>query len=163
MPDGGHRTERLVRRHFRIERWRIVASLYVFHGNGLATFEAADTAFEAMVDAASSQTRRYPDQPIGEHATHDWWYRCLQRAGIVPKGVTRGAKMHGARHTAAQRILDTTGNLKAAQVALGHSSLSTTSDHYVDQNDQQRLDAMRATIGGATLDETLLHRAGGAS
>jgi integrase len=44
--------------------------------------------------------RRYPEQPMGVHDLHDWWYDCLQRAGIVPEGVTSGKRMHKARHSA---------------------------------------------------------------
>jgi integrase/recombinase XerC len=75
--------------------------------------------------------REIPDQPMGVHGMHDWWYRCLANAGIVPEGVTRGEKMHKARHSAGQRLLDHTGNLKAVQQLLGHQSISTTGDIYV--------------------------------
>jgi hypothetical protein len=40
--------------------------------------------------------------------------------------------MHKARHTAGQRVLDATGNLKAVQKLLGHSSIQTTGDVYAD-------------------------------
>jgi site-specific recombinase XerC len=40
----------------------------------------------------------------------------------------RGRKMHMARHTAGQSVLDSTGNLKAVQKLLGHSSITTTGD-----------------------------------
>ena len=62
----------------------------------------------------------YRDQPMGVHGLHKWWYRCLQRAGIVTEGQTSGKKMHMARHTAGQTVLDKTGNLKAVQKLLGH-------------------------------------------
>jgi integrase len=68
----------------------------------------------------------YPDKPMGDHGLHDWWYGCLQRAGLVAAGRTRGEKMHKARHTAGQRVLDKTGNLKAVQRLLGHASIQTT-------------------------------------
>ena len=42
-------------------------------------------------------------KPMGVHGLHDWWYRCLQRAGVVAAGVTAGERMHKARHTAGQR------------------------------------------------------------
>jgi integrase/recombinase XerD len=43
---------------------------------------------------------------------------------------------HLFRHTLAQSVLDTTGNIKVAQEILGHSHLSTTADLYlrVDQH-----------------------------
>jgi len=40
--------------------------------------------------------------------------------------------MHKARHTAGQRVLDSTGNLKAFQKLLGHASIQTTGDIYAD-------------------------------
>jgi site-specific recombinase XerC len=40
--------------------------------------------------------------------------------------------MHMARHTAGQSVLDSTGNLKAVQKLLGHSSNTTTGDIYTD-------------------------------
>jgi hypothetical protein len=39
---------------------------------------------------------------MGVHGLHKWWYRCLQRAGIIAAGVTHGRKMHMTRHTAGQ-------------------------------------------------------------
>ena len=43
---------------------------------------------------------------------------------------------HLFRHTLAQGVLDTTGNIKVAQEILGHAHLSTTADLYmrVDQH-----------------------------
>lgn len=92
----------------------------------------------------------YPDRPMGVHGLHNWWYRCLQRAGIVPEGVTRGERMHKTRHTAGQRVLDgTRGNLKAVQRLLGHSSIKTTGDIYTDWDIDQLADVMRELLEGA--------------
>ena len=71
---------------------------------------------------------RFHEKPLGEHGLHNWSYRCLQQAGIVPTGVTSGERMHKARHTAGQRVLDVTGNVKAVQKLLGHESIQTTGD-----------------------------------
>ena len=49
---------------------------------------------------------------MSDHGLHDWWYACLERAGVVEEGTTSGERMHKARHTAGQRVLDVTGNLK---------------------------------------------------
>ena len=46
--------------------------------------------------------------------------------------------MHKARHTAGQRVLDKTGNLKAVQKLLGHESIQTTGDIYTDWDIEQR-------------------------
>jgi integrase len=71
---------------------------------------------------------RFPEKPMRAHGAHDWWYRCQERAGLVAVGQTSGAKMHRTRHTAGQRVLDATGNLKAVQALLGHASITTTAD-----------------------------------
>lgn len=83
-----------------------------------------------------------PERPMGVHGAHKWWYRCLENAGIVAKGTTSGEKMHKARHTAGQQVLDVTGNLKAAQELLGHSSIQTTGDVYADWD----IDQLTATM-----------------
>lgn len=80
---------------------------------------------------------RFPEQPMGVHGSHDWWYRCLANAGIVAEGTTSGERMHKARHTAGQRLLDATGNLKAVQKLLGHASIQTTGDIYADWDIEQ--------------------------
>jgi site-specific recombinase XerC len=55
--------------------------------------------------------------------------------------------MHKARHTAGQRVLDKThGNLKAAQKLLGHASLSTTGDIYVDWDIDQLAETLRGML-----------------
>jgi integrase len=74
----------------------------------------------------------FPAKPMGAHGLHDWWYGCLQRAGIVAEGTTSGERMHKARHSAGQRVLDKTGNLKGVQKVLGHESIQTTVDIYTD-------------------------------
>jgi len=85
---------------------------------------------------------RFPEQPMGEHGAHDWWYACLARAGVVAEGQTSGEKMHKARHTAGQRVLDSTGNLKAVQRLLGHASIQTTGDIYTDWDVDQFAETM---------------------
>ncbi len=52
--------------------------------------------------------------------------------------------MHRSRYTAGQRVLDATGNLKAAQALLGHASISTTADTDTDTDtdwDVERLES----------------------
>ena len=81
---------------------------------------------------------------MGVHGLHRWWYGCLERAGVVDPGVMSGERMHKARHTAGQRVLDhTKGNLKAVQKLLGHSSISTTGDVYTDWDIDQLADTLR--------------------
>jgi hypothetical protein len=65
--------------------------------------------------------RRFADPRISSTATHRWWHRQLEKVGIVATGETSGERMHKARHTAGQRVLDATGDLKLAQRLLGHA------------------------------------------
>jgi site-specific recombinase XerC len=83
-----------------------------------------------------------PDEPMSGHGLHKWWYRCLASAGIVAEGTQSGERMHKARHTAGQRVLDATGNLKATQKLLGHASMQTTGDLYTDWD----IDQLTATM-----------------
>lgn len=87
-----------------------------------------------------------PEQPMSEHAAYKWWYRCLADAGIVAQGTTSGQKMHKARHTAGQRVLDASGNLKAVQKLLGHSSIQTTGDVYADWDIDQLAGTMAQVL-----------------
>lgn len=91
--------------------------------------------------------RRFPVEPMGDHGLHRWWYRCLENAGIVPKGTSSGERMHKARHTAGQRVLDATGNLKAVQKLLGHTSIQTTGDVYADWDIDQLAATMADVLG----------------
>jgi site-specific recombinase XerC len=56
---------------------------------------------------------------------------------VVAEGTTKGERMHKARHTAGQHLLDATGNLKAVQKLLGHKSLLTTADVHLDWDVEQ--------------------------
>lgn len=106
----------------------------------------------------AQSTGRYgkidPTKPMGPHGLHNWWYRRLVAAGIVPKGTTKGQRMHKARHTAGQRVLDRTGgNLKAVQQLLGHASIQTTGDIYTDWDIDQLAATMADVIDGDELTE----------
>lgn len=83
-----------------------------------------------------------PDTQISNHALHDWWYARLADAGIVTTGTTKGERMHKARHTAGQNLLNATGNLKAVQKLLRHESILTTADVYVSWD----LDQLAASL-----------------
>lgn len=65
---------------------------------------------------------------------------------IVPAGTTAGRRMHSARHTAIQRVLDATGNLKAAQAVAGHANLSTTGDVYTEWSAEQTKQSLRDSL-----------------
>lgn len=114
--------------------------------DALDALNAAGAAVESALDAASWQFTTWPEEPMGQHGLHLWWYRCLVRAGIVPPGTTAGRKMHSARHTAIQRVLDVTGNLKAAQAVAGHANISTTGNEYTDWSSEQTKDTLRKVL-----------------
>lgn len=95
-------------------------------------------------------TDRVPSKPMGKRGCHEWWYRCLQRAGIVDEGVTHGRRMHGARHTYATDMLRANdGNAVATSKNLGHSSIDVTVDLYghFDLDDQRAAVAKLPEIG----------------
>ena len=64
-----------------------------------------------------------------------------------------GLKVHAHmfRHTLAQGVLDTTGNLKVAQEILGHAHLSTTADLYMQLDHSAMVDALASVK--ATFDK----------
>ncbi len=70
----------------------------------------------------------------------------VEQAGVVAAGVTSGERMHKARHTAGQRLLDKTGNLKAVQKLMGHASISTTGDVYTDWDVEQLAESLLETV-----------------
>jgi integrase/recombinase XerD len=57
-----------------------------------------------------------------------------------------GVKVHAHlfRHTLAQAVLETTGNLKLAQELLGHAQLSTTADLYMHVDERTLVEAVSA-------------------
>jgi site-specific recombinase XerC len=91
----------------------------------------------------------FPEKAMGDHGLHDWWYARLNDAGIVPSGTTSGERMHKARHSAGQRLLDHSGNLKAVQKLLGHASIQTTADTYTDWD----VDQLSASLADALGDQ----------
>lgn len=87
-----------------------------------------------------------PKRPQKGNTTHRWWYRRLEEAGLVGKGVRRGLNMHRARHTFATDARRAYRDVGAVSHLLGHSDPSTTMrlyGHY-DQDDLER--AMEALM-----------------
>jgi integrase len=95
----------------------------------------------------------YHDRPMGEHGAHDWWYGCLAAAGLVPRGTTSGQRMHKARHTAGQLLLDTGENIKAVQKLLGHAHVSTTLESYVDWDIDQLEESLKRMLQSFPTEE----------
>lgn len=101
-----------------------------------------------MDDHWGRKTRKIPryDRAMTGKPLHMWWYARLEAAGIVAKGQTSGERMHKARHTAGQRILDATGNIVAVQKQLGHASIQTTADTYTDWDIAQQAATMELVL-----------------
>lgn len=111
--------------------------------------QGSDPHHYLMPTAVGNQHWRQedPTKPMSNRAAHYWWYARLADAGIVARGTTSGEKMHKARHTAGQRLLDAEpGNIKSVQKLLGHASIATTADIYVDWDDEQLAESLRKTI-----------------
>ena len=99
-------------------------------------------------------SRLLPDREISQHAMHNWWYARLAAAGVTEEGVTKGERMHKARHTAGQRVLDTSGNLVAVQRLMRHKQISTTADTYLDWD----LDQLTVTLAAALEEDDPLSK-----
>lgn len=75
--------------------------------------------------------QRDPSKSMSKRGAHEWWYRCLHRAGLVDKGITRGRRMHLSRHTYATDLGRATNwAVPAVAKNLGHKSGRTTMDTY---------------------------------
>ena len=83
-----------------------------------------------------------PEKGLSGHGMHRWWYACLERAGITDPGQLSGQRMHKARHSAGQALLEETHDIKLVQKLLGHASPTTTLQTYVDYDEFQLADAM---------------------
>ena len=69
--------------------------------------------------------RLHERKPTGK-LVHLWWYRCLERAGLVVQGATSGTNMHRGRHTAITNLQRATHDLKLAQMLAGHKDIRST-------------------------------------
>jgi integrase/recombinase XerD len=94
-------------------------------------------------------SRKGQGQPL-RYASFESALRYIGRkAGI-------SAHPHLFRHTLAQGVLDTTGNIKVAQEILGHSHLSTTADLYL-RVDQHAMVTALAAVKSSTERATKQH------
>lgn len=89
--------------------------------------------------------RVHPHRAMSNTAMQRWWERRLEDAGVAYRN------MHSTRHTAGQRVLDRTGNLKAVQSLLGHASIATTADIYTDWDIDQLAQTMTDVLGNVPL------------
>ena len=63
---------------------------------------------------------------------------------LLGRKVGATVRAHQFRHTLAQGILETSGNLKVTQALLGHAHLSTTADLYLTVDPRALVDAVAA-------------------
>ena len=80
--------------------------------------------------------RTAPNYVCGAYNPRDRDQRLGESAGEV--AYARAIRSSQHRSPAGQRVLDATGDLKAAQELLGHASISTTGDVYADWDIDQR-------------------------
>lgn len=90
--------------------------------------------------------RRLHDRKPTGKLVHLWWYRCLERAGIVAKGVTGGTNMHRGRHTAITNLQRSTHDLKLSQLLAGHADIRSTA-RYAQFDTDDLAQALRDTYG----------------
>ena len=91
-------------------------------------------------------TRRLHDRKPTGKLVHLWWYRCLERAGIVEKGTTGGTNMHRGRHTAITNLQRATHDLKLSQLLAGHKDIRSTA-RYAQMDTSDLAAALLRTYG----------------
>ena len=64
-----------------------------------------------------------------------WWYGCLQRAGVVPRGDVGPEAALRPLHGWDGVLPRATGDIRATQQLLGHEDIATTADIYVRPGD----------------------------
>ena len=91
----------------------------------------------ATTTAAWLSMRKGKGKPLS-YAT----FECLVR--YISRKIGVKVHLHVFRHTLAQAVLETTGNLKVAQELLGHAQLSTTADLYMHVDEPTLVKAVAA-------------------
>jgi len=86
------------------------------------------TVDEELVQLYARINRNTASPDVAEALTRISWQTDVRQVITTPTTAT----LHKARYSAGQRVLDATGNLKAVQKLLGHESIQTTGDIYVD-------------------------------
>jgi site-specific recombinase XerD len=88
-------------------------------------------------------------EPMTNPSVHNWFKRCLERAGLP-----RSIQMHELRHSAADTLFRSTGNVLLAQQLLRHQNLATTQRYLHPSRDDleqalARLEVLRSDEGEA--------------
>lgn len=85
-----------------------------------------------------------PKKACAMNTVHRWWYRMLEDAGLVGKGMRSGLNMHRARHTFAQDVRRAYPDMGVVQQLLGHSDPATTIALYGNYGPEDLERAMEA-------------------
>jgi len=101
---------------------------------------------KAIPRRGRNMMHRFPEKPMGAHGLHDWWFAASNARPSSRPAPRSGERMHKARHSAGQRVLDATGNLKAVQKLLGHESIQTTGDIYTDWDIDQLAETLLEAV-----------------
>jgi integrase/recombinase XerD len=115
--DGKGGKDRVIPQSARLQS--LLADLELFEG-----VTAKDHVFY-RVYANAVTSKRLRDKPIGEGTFSRWWRRCLDEAGVTYR------YPHTARHTFATRWRRRGLAADDLAILLGHASVRTTSDLYV--------------------------------
>ena len=77
---------------------------------------------------------------------------------LLGRKVGATVRAHQFRHTFAQGVLETSGNLKVTQALLGHAHLSTTADLYLTVDPRALVDAVAAVKARSDAAQAQPHR-----
>lgn len=113
----------------------------------LDKYLSAERRAASDVGALWVAARKGQGKPLG-YATFESSLRYIARKAGV------SVHPHLFRHTLAQGVLDTTGNIKVAQEILGHAHLSTTADLYMRVDQHAIVTALAAVKTGAERSAT---------
>src|SRR5207244_8086253 len=138
-------------------------------------WRAAASSMLARAGAPGSPRggREAPDRGVARPIARAEPHRMAQRRGhgvplsyaafesalrLLGRKVGATVRAHQFRHTVAQGILETSGNLKVTQALLGHAHLSTTADLYLTVDPRALVDAVTAVKARSDAAQAQPHR-----